>query len=279
MPAVPPASDNRLYVQSFARGLEVIRAFGPGRSEMGLPEMAAATGMSKSAVQRFAFTLEALGYLAKHPDTRRYRLTPRVVELGYRYLLTDPVVERASPYLLELNRACGENINIAQPDGTDMVYVGRFPSFFHMPVYMPIGRRLPMYCTAAGRAYLAALEPGEAARIIDGSPRERYTATTVTDRQALLRRVARARAAGYSTADGEYYPGDLGIGIALTDHAGRPVAAVNIACPASRWTLARMRRELAPRLMETGRLICTTPPGARQAEPFRLGAIEMHSPP
>jgi len=270
-------TDNRLYVQSFAKGVEVILAFGAGRSEMNLPEIAAVTGMSKSAAQRFTFTLEALGYLAKHPETKRYRLTPKVIELGYRYLLTDPVVERASPYLLELNRKCGENINIAQPDGTDMVYVGRFPSFFHMPVYMPIGRRLPMYCTAAGRAYLAALDPRAAAEILDRSRLERYTPTTVTDRQALLDLIARAREEGFSTADGEYYQGDLGIGIALTDRRGQPVGSVNLAAPSSRWTLARMKRELAPQLMETCRLICTTPPEPRKAEPFELGVREMRS--
>lgn len=271
-------TENRLYIQSFAKGLAVILAFGPRRTAMNLPEIATATGMTKSAVQRFAFTLEALGYLSKDAATKRYSLTPKVIELGYRYLLVDPILERASPYLLELNRKCGENINIAEPDELDMVYVSRFPGFHHMPVYMPLGRRLPMFCTSAGRAYLSALPPDRAADIIDRSSREKFTPTTITDRQKLLDVVAQAREEGFSTANGEYYQGDLGIGIAIRDHTGAPVAAVNISGPSSRWTLSRMKRELAPQLLETWRLICTTPPLPRQAEPFKLGINEIGSP-
>ncbi|MFP5405918.1 MAG: IclR family transcriptional regulator, partial [Gammaproteobacteria bacterium] len=108
-----------LFVQSFAKGLDVLLAFGPDRSSMSLPEIASAAGISKSAAQRFAFTLEALGYLSKDTVSKRYSLTPRVLELGYRYLLVDRVLERASPYLLELNRRCGETVNISEPDGVD----------------------------------------------------------------------------------------------------------------------------------------------------------------
>ncbi|MGS1096775.1 IclR family transcriptional regulator (plasmid) [Aquamicrobium terrae] len=268
---------NRLYIQSFARGLAVILAFGPGRREMNLPELAAETGMSKSAVQRFAFTLETLGYLRKNPETKRYALTPKVIELGYRYLLIDPVLERASPYLLELNRKCGENINISEPDGTDMVYVGRFPGFHYMPVYMPIGRRLPMFCTSAGRAYLAALSQDEAADIIDRSSLEKFTPTTVTDRQELLDLVEKARQQGYATANGEYYQGDLGIGIVIRGHNSEPVAVINISAPSSRWSLQRMEEELAPQLLEVSRLISSAAPEPRKAAPFKRGIEEMRA--
>ncbi|WP_315926714.1 IclR family transcriptional regulator [Mesorhizobium sp. SP-1A] len=268
---------SRLYIQSFAKGLAVILAFRPGRREMNLPELAAETGMSKSAVQRFAFTLETLGYLRKDPDSKRYSLTPKVIELGYRYLLIDPILERASPYLLELNRKCGENINISEPDDTDMVYVGRFPGFHYMPVYMPIGRRLPMFCTSAGRAYLAALSQEQAAEMIDRSQLEKFTPTTVVDRQELLDLVEKARQDGYATANGEYYQGDLGIGIAIRDHHGQPAAVINMSAPSSRWSLPRMEQELAPQLLEVSRLISSIPPEPRKATPFKRGIEEVQA--
>lgn len=143
------AADQKLFVRSFSKGLEVLLAFNANRPSMNLPEIAAAADISKSAAQRFAFTLEALGYLGRVSPGKRYCLTPKVLELGFRYLLVDRLLERANPYLLELNRKCRETVNIAEPDGTDMVYVQRFPSHHSMPVFMPIGRRLPMYCSSS----------------------------------------------------------------------------------------------------------------------------------
>lgn len=269
------AADGGLFVQSFAKGLEVLLAFDAGRVSMNLPEIASAAGISKSAAQRFAFTLEALGYLAKDAASKRYSLTPRVLELGYRYLLVDRILERANPYLLELNRRCGETVNISEPDGVDMVFIGRFPGHHSMPVYMPVGRRLPMFCTAAGRAYLAALPEDAAQQVLERSDRRRFSPTTVTGIPDLLEQLAQTRERGYSLANGEYYQGDLGIGVPIYDPVGRPVASINVSGSSARWTLDRLEDEVAPLLVETARLICTTPPSPKDAEPFRLG---VHSP-
>ena len=261
----------RLFVQSFAKGLEVIRAFGPERPAMSLPDIASATGITKSAAQRFAHTLLALGYLRKD-ESKRYSLTPKVIELGYRYLVVDRFLERASPYALDLSRRCAETVNVAEAEGTDMVYLARFSSPHHMPIHMPIGRRLPMYCCSAGRAYLSALPVAESRALLEQSPRVRYTQTTVTDMSKLVRMIGEAGRAGYAAANGEFYEGDLGISVPIRDGGGRPVGVLNISCPAMRWTLPRMRRELVPMLLETGRLISTTPPPIAKVQPFLLGA-------
>ena len=238
----------RLFVQSFAKGLEVIRAFGPERPAMSLPDIASATGITKSAAQRFAHTLLKLGYLRKDDESKRYSLTPKVIQLGYGYLVVDRFLERASPYALDLSRRCSETVNVAEAEGTDMVYLARFSSPHHMPVHMPIGRRLPMYCCSAGRAYLSALPAVESRALLEQSSRVRYTQTTVTDITRLVKLTGDAGQAGYAAANGEFYEGDLGISVPIRDVGGRPVGVLNISCPALRWTLPRMRRELVPML-------------------------------
>ena len=266
------SSDSRLFVQSFAKGMEVLRAFGLQRPTMSLPEIATVVGVTKSAAQRFATTLHLLGYLQKDEETKRYSLTPKVIELGYQYLVVDRFLERASPYALDLSRRCRETVNLAEADGLDMVYLARFASQYHMPVYMPVGRRLPMYCTSAGRAYLAALPRDRRHDLLARTQRERHTRTTITDLDELMQMLEQAAEVGYAWANGEYYEGDLGIAVAVRDARGQPIGAINISCPSLRWTLARMRRELAPSLMETGRLVSTTPPPSAKAAPFLLGA-------
>jgi IclR family transcriptional regulator, pca regulon regulatory protein len=272
--APAPKAETRespLFIQSLEKGVAVLLAFGPRNETMNLGEIAAATGIGKSAAQRFAYTLEALGYLRKDPVTRRYSLTVATLAMGYRYLLVNRTVERANAFLLDLNRACKETVNFSEPDGTDMVYVGRFPTSRTTPVHMPLGRRLPMYCTSSGRAYLSCLPPEERERVLRASNRVAYTRSTVTSLPRLRDICEKAAISGYACAESEYYAGDLNVGAAVVDSEGRPIGAVNISVPSTRWTLEDMKRELAPLVIQTARLISTRQPNSAQLEPFWVG--------
>jgi DNA-binding IclR family transcriptional regulator len=120
---------------------------------------------------------------------------------------------------------------------------------------MPVGRRLPMYCTASGRAYLAALPSAVAQAIVRRSQLRPLTAHTLTDAGQILRRVQAARQAGYAWSDQECYRGDLTIAAAVIGADGQPLGAVNVSAPTSRWTLAELRSKLAPLLQQTARAV------------------------
>lgn len=74
---------DNLFVQSLAKGLKVLEAFSSLQDSISLTELVAATGMTKSGVQRLTHTLEQTGYIRKDALSKRYSLTPRVLELGY----------------------------------------------------------------------------------------------------------------------------------------------------------------------------------------------------
>ncbi|MBV6305046.1 helix-turn-helix domain-containing protein [Candidimonas humi] len=265
------ARQSTLFNQSLEKGFAVIEAFGAEFPSMSLPEIAKATGITKSAAQRLAYTLEALGYLRKDPQTKRYSLAPKSLGFAYRYLLASPLVERANPYLLEVNRTIRETVNLSEPEGLEMVFTARFPSPIHSIVHMPIGRRLPMYCTASGRAYLSLLPDSHVRNIIEASDRVKYTPTTKTDVAKLIALIQEAREKGYAWSNQEYYRGDLNIAVALVDTAGNPVGAINISAAASRWTLDDLRKKGAPLLIEAARKISTSPPTPKALAPFHRG--------
>ncbi len=270
--ALDEAHTSALFNFSLEKGLSVLLAFNPQQETMNLSDIAAACAMSKSAAQRFAFTLEALGYLRKDPSTKRYSLTPATLALGYCYLMVNRTIERANPFMLDLNHACGETVNYAEPDGTDMVYVGRFPTHRTTPVHMPLGRRLPMYCTSSGRAYLSCLSMEARTSLLQDSDRVAYTASTITSIPKLLELCDEAARRGYAHSAFEYYPGDLNVAAPVLDSACRPLGVVNISAPSTRWTLARVKRELAPLVIETARLISTRQPDRKQLEAFAIGS-------
>ena len=165
---------------------------------MTLPELAEATGLSKSSVQRFTHTLWTLGYLRKDPASKKFSLGPWSLELGMKYVQTSPLVLGGNPFLHSLNRNCQETCSLAEPDGLDMVYVARFATHKEMFVNMPVGMRLPLYCTAAGRAVLSRLDPDVAHWLLERSDRRSHTAATITGMDALLAELEFARRHGYA---------------------------------------------------------------------------------
>jgi IclR family pca regulon transcriptional regulator len=240
-----------LFNQSVEKALAILEVFGGERRAMNLAEISVAVGMTKSSAQRCTHTLERLGYLRRDARVKRWVLTPRSLSIAHAYLSGYPLIEQATTHLIDLNQASGESVSLTEPDETDMVFIARFPSHKRFFIHTPIGRRLPMYCTASGRAYLSALPAAEAQKIVRRSDIRQFTPLTLTDPAQIMERVELAREAGYAWSDQECYRGDLTIAAAVLGEDGRPVAAINISAPTSRWTLDELRAKLSSVLLET----------------------------
>ena len=270
--------DSPLFVGSLEKGLRVFSAFGDVHGSLRLSEIAAASGLDKSAAQRFTHTLHTLGFLRKDEKTKHYSLAPKVLELGFSYLHADALVERATPYLLEANRRSEETVNLSELDGAEIVYVARVPSRRAVNVDVLLGTRLPAWCTAAGRAILAHLPEARARAVLAQSELVSYTPATMTDPAALAQAFADARRDGFALAIGEYTPDEISLAAPVLDYAGQPVAAVNIATTTGSWTRAEARRRLAPIVIDTARAIAraagnepSLPPVPRPARPAGAG--------
>jgi IclR family transcriptional regulator, pca regulon regulatory protein len=247
------AASDPLYNRTIEKAFAVLAAFSAERRVLGLAQIASAAGMTPGSAQRCIHTLLKLGYLKRHERFRGWALTPRTLGLGYPYLAGHPVIEQATPHLVDLNQACGESVSLSEPDGVEMVFIARFPSVKRFFIHMPVGRRLPMYCTASGRALLAALPADEARDILEKSALRSFTPHTLTEIPRILEIVAAARELGYAWACQECYLGDLTLGAAIRGAGDRPIAAINVSGPTSRWSIEDMREHIAPLLLQTAR--------------------------
>lgn len=256
-------TESPLFVTALSKGLAIVTAFRSDRPSMTMVDIAEVTGLNKSTVQRSIFTLESLGYVAKDADTKRFKLTPKSLDLGTGYLQTSELVGRSNPYLHELNRAVEESCNLLEPCEFDMLYVSRFPSHKQISIHVPVGRHLPMYCTSAGRAYLSALPYDEVDRILRASDRVAYTPATITDIDKLHQAIEQARIDGYALACEEIYPGDMNIAVPVVNGNGHPLGAINVGAPSSRWSVDDIRKELAPKILNTARSVSAASRGLR----------------
>ena len=184
----------REFVASLARGLAVVRAFSKDAREMTLSEVAQKTGLTRAAARRFLLTLEALGYVAI--DGRRFRLTPKVLDLGFSYLSSMDLWDVAMPYMEEVSATIHESCSASVLEGCDIVYVARVPTKRIMSVALSIGARLPAIATSMGRVLLAQLDDDALQQHLGSCPVRAHTAHTVTDPAALRDHPARGPTAG-----------------------------------------------------------------------------------
>ncbi|MHA6830113.1 IclR family transcriptional regulator [Ralstonia pseudosolanacearum] len=254
----PDDAPNLLFNQSLEKGLAVLGAFNAQRRTMTIAEVAAVAGINKSSAQRMVYTLEHLGYLRKHPKTRRYQLTPAVMKIGFNYLAADTLIDVANPFLAELTKVTTETSCLTEPDQREMVYVARFVSAQFVPVHMPIGSRIPMYCTASGRAYLSALPELEAQAIVETSERIAHTMHTRTEVADILATLREARQRGYAINREELFLGDMTVAAPIVGGNGRPLGAIHLVAPTGRWTAEDMEAKLGPPLLQCARAISTS---------------------
>jgi len=248
-----PEATDPLFNKSLEKGLAVLRAFDPAHRTLTLADIARIADMSKASAQRAVHTLTVLGYIGRDPYSRRLRLLPKVIELGFNHRASHPLVRLAHPYLAQLARTSGETASLTEPVDQYMVYMSQIMTTQSIPVLTPVGMRIPMYCTSSGRAYLSRHTNQQARELLEASIREARTPATLTDVDDILQTIRTCRQVGYALNCEELFLGDMGIAAPIIDRYGEAVGAVHLAPPTSRWSLEEVTSRLAPLVIECAR--------------------------
>jgi len=241
-----PPRPGDTYVQSFARGLAVIRSFSARAPQQTLSEVAQRTGLTRAGARRILLTLEGLGYVQS--QGRQFTLTPKILDLGFAYLSSLPLWNLAEPVMERLVEEVKESSSAAVLDGPDVVYVLRIPTHKIMSINLGIGSRLPAYCTSMGRTLLAELDEAEIDRLLREHPPLRRTERTITDVARLKIELAHARQQGWCLVNQELEEGLVSLSAPIRDRAGRAIAAMNISGQVNRTSPAYMLEHFLPKL-------------------------------
>lgn len=211
---------------SLIRGLAILQSFDQRHPEMSLSEIAEAISVTSSAAYRFVVTLEQEGYLERREN--RYRLAPRVMDLGYRYLASLDLPDIARLPIEALRNETGFTAHIGLLAGTEVVYVGRALSQGSMVSNVPVGARLPAVTTTMGRLLLSDLPDDDLdRRLTDWRFDNRHAEAPKT--VAALKKLLRAdRRLGYVAQGSHHAPGTFAIAAPLVSRQGSYVGAINL---------------------------------------------------
>jgi IclR family pca regulon transcriptional regulator len=237
------------FVESLARGLDVIRVLGERAGAQSLADVAASAGLARPTARRLLVTLEALGYVRLRDGA--YELTPRVLELGTAHVAQQDLWTMLRTHMQGLVAETGESSSLAQLDGSDIVYVGRVAVPKIIALAVTIGTRFPALPTSLGKVLLADLPPDELEHVLAVPSRSGVVARWQPGRQERDAELATVRAQGWALTDEQLAPGIRSIAAPVRRGDGRVLAAVNVTVHAAETPLSAVLEQHLPRLLRT----------------------------
>jgi IclR family pca regulon transcriptional regulator len=243
---------SRTFVTAFARGLDVIQAFGEGARRLTLSDVAARAGVDRAVARRLLLTLVEQGFASS--DGKYFELTGQVLRLGFSYLAAAGLDRRVQPVLEALSQQVGENTALTGLDSPNIGIVARAVAPDRPFRYaLKTTTRMPATATASGRVLLAGMEDARMEALLASAPIPRFTPHTLLELPALAAAIRQCRAEGYAVVDGELEDGFASAAVPLRDRGGRLVAALATSSHAGRMTAARMRSDIIPLMREAAR--------------------------
>jgi IclR family pca regulon transcriptional regulator len=255
MATTPRTTRNPAYSQSLERGLAILSAFRSGRPLLGVSDLSREIGLSRSTTHRYIATLAGLGYLQQDQVTRKYRLGPRVLDLGFSAINSMDLRELAAPHLQALSDETGHTVNMAVLDGADIVYIERCRTSRQgqrdIDLNLHIGSRLPAYCTSLGKVLLAYLDSEHLRAALKQVRFTQRGPNTLTSKEDLLNELEHVRSAGLAANNEELAYGLRSIAAPIRDQNGEVSAAINLAVHRSMVSLDSLVANLGPLLKRT----------------------------
>ncbi|MEK4068198.1 IclR family transcriptional regulator [Peribacillus sp. FSL R5-0717] len=241
-------------VKSVDRALTIISLVSKRKEGIGVTELASNLDLNKSSIFRLLSTLVDHGFIEQNPETKKYRLGYKYLELSSMLLESIDLRTQAKPFLEELESHINEVIHLTVYDQGEVVYIEKLEGSETLRTHSQVGRRAPMHCTAVGKVILAHLPLNEIVDIIDKHGLPKHTEQTITDKESFFKELGKIRNEGIGREIEENEQGITCIAAPIFDNRKKITAAISISGPSIRMTEERLT-EIKPIIMDIGKKI------------------------
>lgn len=237
------------FVESLARGIDVIKAFTPNKMELTVSDVAKTTSLARPTVRRLLLTLETLGYVRL--INNNYSLTPKTLELGTAYVSSQGLWDVVQPHLESLVAKTGESSSMSELDGSDIVYTARVPVAKIIAISVHIGTRFPATSTSMGMVLLATLTPAQLDRALKTPSTSSVIPRIQPSRKQVVANLEKIRHQGWALSDQALSVGIRSVAAPVRDVAGKTIAAINVTVNAAETSLKTLTEKYLPMLLHT----------------------------
>jgi IclR family pca regulon transcriptional regulator len=249
-----PVDKPRYFIKSLAKGLAALEAISEAGGLLTLSDIADALQIDNTTATRLCYTLTELGFLQRDGN-KRYAPTPKVLLLGYSAVSRSGWYEIARYYLESLFVDVQETVNLAVPQGAEILYVITIRKDEYLPFDVRVGTKLPTHCTAMGKVLMAMGPPQDVRATLEKLEFKPLTSHTITGLDRFVAELDEVRSRGYAVNDEELSLGNRAVAAPVMGENGYAAAAVSIAAQAIRYSRAEIESTLAPKIVKTAREI------------------------
>ena len=201
------------------------------------------TGLTNSTALKILETLLSVGYVNRDADLKKFELGSGIIRYAQKAVYNLEIKRIAQPYLEELQRITAETVHLGIHSQGFIYYVTKIDTKKAICHQSIIGRQLPMYCSAMGKAILAAMPDDEIEAYLNETPLIRFTDNTFTNRSDFLKEIEKIRRVGYSIDNAEHEEDVCCIGASITNN-GETFGAISVSIP-----LYRLSEELKSKVI------------------------------
>jgi DNA-binding IclR family transcriptional regulator len=219
--AVPPVHRAFLLLRHIASGQRCRNTSATARE----------LGINRTTLMRLLHTLSAEGMIESPDDGESWQIGPGMIALAAEALQSRDLVRIAQPILEQLSSDLSLSSHLGVIDGREIIYLLREAPNSHLVSNVRAGSRLPAHATTIGRILLAQMSDGALATLYSGHPLAAATSKTPTSLEELIAQASRDRADGLAWSYGNFDPGIGSCAVAVLDHRGKAVAAINVSGP------------------------------------------------
>lgn len=235
---MPDTANKEGAIPTNLRLLSVLEAM----AEAGVPvtptEVNQSLGLPKPTIHRLFATLESEGFIQREIDGRGYSPGLRLRKMSSGILSSLRIRTARVAILTKLADEIGETCNIAIPDRDAMVYLDRVETKWPLRIQLPVGTRVPFYCTASGKMYLSSLDRRHLRNYVQSTQLDTHTSNTITSAEALIDEARKVRDLGYSTDNAEFMDDMVAVAVPIVDAHGRIVSTLSFHAPEPRLPLS-----------------------------------------
>ena len=190
--------------------------------------------ISQTTAYRILNTLVRLDYLIYNEETKRYKLSRKLLTLGFRSLNEHNLLETVLPRLRDLRDQVKETACFGVLGEEKGIFIEQAQGHHTFRFILSPGKSFELHCSAPGKAIMAYLPNTVRDRYLSYMKFERYNARTITDRDTYLEELEKVRKQGYALDNEEEMSGVICIGAPIFNYTGYPCGAIWISGPKDR---------------------------------------------
>ena len=196
------------------------------------------TNTFNSTTHRLLTTMQQLGFVRQVGELGHWAVGAHAFVVGSSFLQSRNLLAIVHPILRQLMEDSGETVNLAVLDQSDhqAIIIDQVQCTQLMRMSAPIGGKLPMHASGAGKAFLAQLSEEQVTSLLHRKGLHAYTHATLVSPLHLKEDLAQTRKRGYSFDDEEHALGLRCVAACIYDEHREPFAAISISGPISRMT-------------------------------------------